>query len=121
MDPRTPTRLSTILIPTQITGLRNLQLQTSGRILGVSSRGLSVGTSEPVAVGSFLRLDLEDSAILGEVRYCEAQRSWYEIGLFVEEMLIGSSDLARLLASLIESTTIVEGEAIRSEEPLPSM
>ena len=95
-------RLSTTLVPARITGLKNLELQISGRILDVSSRRLHIGASEPVAVGSCLQVDFEDSCVTGEVLTCEDQGSWYAIALYVEHVLKGSSDLAHLLANLID-------------------
>lgn len=115
MDPRSHQRLSTTLIPTEISGIEGLRLQTSGRILDASCRGLRLAISEPVPAGSRLRLELEDSTIFGEVRYCQEQRGWYIVGLFVEEMVIGGSELARLLAHLIDETDVAEREAIRLE------
>ena len=108
-------KLPTTLIPAQITGLRGLEFQTPARIVDVSSRGLRIGASEPVPVGSLLQIELDDSTIVGEVRYCQPLGSWYAIGLFVQEMLIGMSDHARLLATLIEETDTAEPEAVRWE------
>ena len=102
MDRRTEKRLPTTLIPVQVIGLGELRLQACGRILDVSHRGLRVGLPESVPVGSFLRLEFEGSVIFGEVRYCEQQGSWHSVGLFVEQILIGGSDLGRLIAELLE-------------------
>lgn len=77
-------------------------MQACGRVLDVSHRGLRLGVPGPIPIGSFLRLEFEGSVILGEVRYCEQQNSWHSIGLFVEEILIGESDLGRLIADLLE-------------------
>jgi hypothetical protein len=95
-------RLPTTLIPAKITGLQDLHLLTSGRILEVSSRRLHIGTSEAIPIGSSLRVEFQDSAVSGEVLSCKNQGSWHEIAVYVEEVLIGSSDLARLLANLVE-------------------
>jgi len=95
-------RLSTTLVPARITGLKDPQLQISGRILEVSSRRLHIGAAEPVPVGAGLRVEFEDSCVSGEVLSCEDQGSWYAIALYVEHVLKGSADLAHLLANLID-------------------
>jgi hypothetical protein len=95
-------RLSTTLVPARITGLKDLQLQTTGRILEVSSRRLHIGASEPVAVGARLQVAFEDSCVSGEVLTCEDQGSWYAIAVYVDHVVKGSSDLAHLLANLID-------------------
>jgi hypothetical protein len=102
MDRRTERRLPTTLIPVQVSGLGDLRLQACGRILDVSHRGVRLGLPESVPIGGFLRIEFEGSVIFGEVRYSEDQQSWHAIGLFVEEILIGESDLARLIGELIQ-------------------
>jgi len=95
-------RLSTTLIPARITGLNGLNLQTSGRILEVSSRRLHIAASEPVSTGARLQVNFEDSCVSGEVLSCQDQGCWFAIALHVEHVLKGSPDLASLLDHLID-------------------
>jgi hypothetical protein len=113
MGSRIGGRLPSTLIPARITGLGDLRLQTSGRILDVSCRALRIGLSEPVPVGSSLRLEFEDSTIFCEVRSCDEQGSWYAVGLFVGEMLIGASELSRCLATEIDQAGAAGREAAK--------
>jgi hypothetical protein len=102
MERRGDTRLAAgNVIPVQITGLGDLQLQAAGCILDVSPNGLRIGTPKSIPVGSFLRILFDDAAILSEVRYCQKQKDGYAIGVYVEEILIGTSELARLVSSLL--------------------
>ena len=102
MERRGNTRIAASqVIPVQVIGLGDLELLTSARIVNVSPNGLRVSTSEAIPVGSFLRLEFDDAPIFAEVRYCEREKHAYGIGLYVEEILIGTSELARLVASLI--------------------
>ena len=100
MDLREHPRLGANLIPVQVTGLEDLPLRTSGRIINVSRKGLRLQTAEPISPGAFLRLDFDDATIFAETRYCRLEDDGYAVGLFVEEVLVGTSDLARLVASL---------------------
>jgi len=115
MDRRGNTRIAAAhVIPVQVTGLGNLQLRTSGRILDISSNGLRISTSAAVPVGSFLQLQFEDATIFAEVRYCLGHKHGYTIGVFVEEILLGTSELARLVASLVsDSLDRTEDECLR--------
>jgi hypothetical protein len=102
MERRGNTRIAASqVIPVQVIGLGGLELLTSARIVNVSPNGLRMSTSEAIPVGSFLRLEFDDATIFAEVRYCERQKHAYAIGVYVEEILIGTSELARLVASLI--------------------
>lgn len=102
MERRGNTRIAASqVIPVQVIGLGDLQLLTSARIVNVSPNGLRLTTSEAIPAGSFLRLEFDDATIFAEVRYCEREKHAYGIGVYVEEILIGTSELARLVASLI--------------------
>src|SRR5579864_4189850 len=105
MDLRADSRLHATLIPVQVTGLDALRLEAPARILDVSQKGMRLGMPESIPVGSLLRIQLEDSVIFGEVRYCEDRKSWFAIGIYVEEILIGASPLSRLVAQLLDETT----------------
>jgi len=107
MDLRSDSRLHATLIPVQVAGLDSLRLEAPARILDVSQKGLRLGMSESIPVGSLLRVELEDSVIFGEVRYCEDRKTWFAVGLYVEEILIGASPLSRLVATLLDETTPV--------------
>jgi len=72
-----------------------------------------LGISEAIPVGSLLRVQLEDSTIFGEVRYCEDRATWFAIGLYVEQILLGTSPLAKLVATLLE-----EAKPIPSSQPI---
>lgn len=59
---------------------------------------MKLETTAPLASGTFVRLYLDDSVLFGEVRYSCPWKAGHLIGLYVERVLMGSSDLARLLA-----------------------
>jgi hypothetical protein len=83
MQARSGERVTSTLIPVQIAGLGDLDLQTFGRVLDISHLGLRLGVLDAVPVGAQLRIELEDSILIGEVRYCENQDSWFAIGLAI--------------------------------------
>jgi hypothetical protein len=44
-----------------------------------------VGVLEAVPVGSLLRLELDDTVIFGQVRYCQDKKTWYALGLEIRD------------------------------------
>ena len=102
MGQRGEKRLATTLVPVQVTVLGGLQVQTCGRILDVFHNRLRLGLTDFIPVGSVLRIEFEGSQIIGDVCYCDLQNTWYATGLFVKKILIGESELARLIADLVQ-------------------
>lgn len=74
----------------------------AGLVRDISEGGVRIGTAGHVAPGSFVRMDLEDSVLFGEVKYCCPFVGGYLTGLYVEKVLLGASDLSRLLAAVLK-------------------
>lgn len=72
--------------------------QISAMVDNVSEGGIRLATSIALTPGLFLRLRLDDSTLFGEVRYCCPWVGGYLAGLYVERVLVGNSDLSRLMA-----------------------
>lgn len=70
-----------------------------GRVQDVSESGLRLTTLTALVPGMFLRIVLEDSVVFGEVRYCCPWVGGYVSGLLVEQMLLGTSELSKLIAA----------------------
>ena len=95
--------------PVRITLLCEPRRQLDGRINDYSARGISIFTSEPVRPGDAIQIDLEDSLVLGEVRYWRAAERGYVVGIEIEEALHGLAALARLNQALLGNQDLVEG------------
>jgi hypothetical protein len=68
-------------------------IQLPARVKNVSGRGLGLELDGPVAAGSALKLELDDTLILGEVIYCRRNESAYYIGVEIEQALAGLAEL----------------------------
>jgi hypothetical protein len=118
MDLRSDPRLHATLIPVQVSGLDALRLEAPARILDVSPKGMRLGIAESIPVGSLLRIELEDSVIFGEVRYCEDRKTWFAVGLYVEQILMGTSPLSRLVSGLLdERSPVGECQPVNELQP----
>jgi hypothetical protein len=105
MDRRGSTRIAAShAIPVRVFGMGDLLLDMAAHIVNVSPNGLRLSASQAIRTGSLLRIEFEDAAIFAEVRYCQRQKQGFAIGLFVEEILISTSELARLVASLVNDS-----------------
>ncbi|HTS75448.1 MAG TPA: PilZ domain-containing protein [Bryobacteraceae bacterium] len=88
-------------------------LAGEGRILDVSGRGMLVSVPFPIACGSPVRIESEDTLLLGEVCRAEANGSEWRIAVKVRHSLSGMAELVRLNRVLL-------GEAAESREPQPA-
>jgi hypothetical protein len=85
-------------------------LAGEGRILDISGRGILVRVPFPIACGSTVRIESEDTLLLGEVCRAEANGSEWRIAVRVRHSLSGMAELARLNRGLL-------GEAAESRAP----
>ena len=60
---------------------------TAVRIIDMSSSGLGVKLSSPLAVGSLAYVELEHGVAFGEIRHCTKIEDGYRAGLFVDEFI----------------------------------
>ena len=95
-DPRLPTELSG-----SVTRLGGPEERLSIWIEDVSEGGIRFVATEALECGSFLVINVEESTLFGQVRYCQGGNSSYTVGVLVERMLMGGSNLSMLLENLL--------------------
>ncbi|HYP06128.1 MAG TPA: hypothetical protein VER03_07805 [Bryobacteraceae bacterium] len=83
----------------------------SGHIEKIVGRLAIINLDQPVAFGAPLRIDFDDSMILGEVSACEATESGHRVTVDVRDAIPVMSDLARLVSALM-----TDGRGARTEE-----
>lgn len=77
------------------------QATAAGRIVDVSRTGVRVRIPSKVAPGAIVRLEVADCALFGQAIHCTGDSGSYEIGIEVVRVLIGKSDLARLVNAIL--------------------
>ena len=77
-------------------------LRMPARIKNVSPRGIGLQLEGPVAAGSALKFELDDSLLLGEVIYCRDDGDSFYAGVELEQMLCGLGDLAQAIEAFDE-------------------
>jgi PilZ domain len=86
---------------------------TTGRIVNVSESGIRVRVSMQVLPGAIVKLEMAECVLFGQVIHCCHYSSAYELGIEVVRVLIGQSDLARLVnAVLAESMPTLPGVTV---------
>src|SRR5207302_3306765 len=94
-DPRFPVELSGTL-----TGFDEPETRLSVYVEDVSEGGVRLALAEALECGALVRLAVADSTLFCEVRYCRRGGVAYTAGLLVERVLLGASDLGRLIEKL---------------------
>jgi len=88
-------------IPITIFGEPDIRLPA--RIRNFSPRGIGLEMKGPVAAGSALKLELDDTLLLGEVIYCRDDGDSFYVGVELEHALYCLAELADALGSFTGS------------------
>lgn len=71
----------------------------TGYACDVSENGLRLVTEIALTPGAFLKIQMEDSTLFAEVKYCNVWMDLHIAGVYVEEVLLGTSELAKLICA----------------------
>lgn len=105
-DPRFPTELTGTL-----TDFDEPETRISVYVEDVSEGGVRLALAEAVLCGAFVRLEVADSTLFCEVKYCHRGGAAYTAGLLVERVLIGASELGQLIEKLLQRPVMLEQES----------
>ena len=83
--------------PVVVTVLGDHETQHPARIRNASGRGLSIDMASAVPPGTALKIELEDAIVLGEAVYCQGGPEAYLLGVELDQMLCGLSELGKRL------------------------
>ena len=80
-------------------------IRLPARVKNVSTRGIGLELEGPVAIGSPVKIELEDCLFLGEVIYCRQDEASFFVGVELEQALYGLTELARALGAFSDSSS----------------
>ncbi len=80
-----------------VTVLGECESQRSARVRNASGRGLALEMAVPVTPGTALKIHFEDSVVLGEAVYCRGGDNLYLLGVELDQVLCGLTELGRKL------------------------
>jgi PilZ domain len=80
-----------------VTLLGETELKHSARVKNASGRGLALEMCSPVAPGTALKIEFDDAVVLGEAVYCRGAKGQHLVGVELDQMLCGLTELGRKL------------------------
>ena len=86
--------------PVVVTVLSEPEIRMQGRVVNASGRGLGLITPIPLPAGSAIRIEMEDSMVLGEAIYCRSDAAGHFVGVEMDQVLVGLTELSRTLTAL---------------------
>jgi hypothetical protein len=108
MDRRIDSRYPASLEVT-VTDIAVPERVASGLIVDISQSGVCATLTLAMATGAIVKVQVDDCVLFGHVTYCIEEQS-FRTGIEVVRVLIGESDLARLMnAILAESMPAMPG------------
>lgn len=105
MEQRREPRVS-ISQPVRLTlleGLPDRRVSLEATVENASESGLRLLVDQAITLGTAVRLDLENTLILGEIRYCQQAGDRYAVGLHLEHSLNDLASLNNLVSRLVPS------------------
>lgn len=97
LDPRYPADLSV-----WVTDLLKPGHSAAGTICDISNSGIGVLSPLPLTAGDVVRLDVAESVLFGIVTHAAAGEAGSRIGIEIQRVLIGDSDLSHLLHRVLQ-------------------
>ena len=85
--------------PVIVTVLSEPPIRMDARVTNASGRGLGLVTPAPITPGAAIRIEMEDAFVLGEAIYCRDDQAGHFIGVELDQVLVGLTELGRNLAA----------------------
>lgn len=82
-----------------VTVLTEPQTRMDARVKDASGRGLGLVTPIPVPPGAPIRIEIDDALVLGEAIYCRQDGEEHFIGVELDQVLVGLTELSRTLTA----------------------
>jgi hypothetical protein len=94
----------------KVTNRTTREQSSVGQICDISEKGISVILPVQFAPADRVELELADSLLVGRVAYANPEGSLFRIGIEIQNVQLGNSDLSNLLQrTLMESMPSVPG------------
>ncbi len=87
--------------PVSLVVLTGQEHELTGHVVNISQSGLRLLVRQPVAAGAAVKVEYEDTLLLGEAVYCYPAGDQFAVGLALEQALYGTGELAILADRLL--------------------
>jgi len=85
----------------QITTLPAPSTTHAGKLINISNSGVAISAPVELTEGTALQIEATDSFMFGFVVHCSREGDEFRMGIEVQRVLLGGSDLSRLLQSAL--------------------
>lgn len=82
-----------------VTILGEQPTRLEARVRNASGKGLGLFMSRMIHPGAAIRIEIEDAIVLGESIYCRKEPDGYFIGVELDQVLVGLTELGRRLSA----------------------
>jgi hypothetical protein len=82
-----------------VTILREQPTRLAARVRNASGRGLGLFVPCRIDPGAAIRIETDDAVVLGEAIYCRSEPDGYFIGVELDQLLVGLTELSRHLSA----------------------
>ena len=100
MDRRTHDRLTTKL-EVRVIDLNCDGAAEFGEMIDVSESGVAVVTLHPLPVGALVRVEFSEGTLFGQIVHVTPEETTFRQGIEIFDVLLGGSDLARLIRRML--------------------
>ena len=90
-------------MPVVVTVLGKSGNRHTGVITNASSRGLALSVPAAIAPGTALKIEWDDAMVLGEAVFCRGGGEDYMVGVELDQMLCGLTQLSRRLSEFVDA------------------
>ncbi len=96
--------------PVTVTLLSNPEVRFAGRLVNWSGRGACVEIGTALPSGSLIKIEVEDTMLLGEAVHSRKEGERFEIGVKLEHVLYQTRELAKVTRRLLGEEAAAEFE-----------
>lgn len=113
-DPRLPADL-----PVTILRLDD-EMKIAGSLVDISESGICALLSEHVPPGTLVQVGILEVGLYGEIVYSHEENGGFRTGVFVEQVLLETSNVSRVVQSYLDTSTASAGYRTMADasEPL---
>jgi hypothetical protein len=94
--------------PIYVTLLREPESRLPAVVKNTSGRGMGLAMARPVPIGTAVKIEFDDSILLGEALYCRDDGGTFFVGVELEHALYGLLELGRILSEFGEESSGLE-------------
>jgi hypothetical protein len=99
--------------------LLNEETKAVGTLVDISESGICALLPTSLPAGTLVRVDILEVSLYGEIVYSQPETAHFRTGIFVEHVLLETSNVSRIVESYLHSTASTSAEDLLADTPEP--